>query len=278
MGPPVRGRRHTPGRMTTFGPWIARGLGRTMGPMNRDSYELNGPDFAGTATFAPEMRGDPLEAFPSLCVRGRPFNLSLTTELLEPLLERWTTRKRSRSELAETVAADVDDAMGRACLAFGEVASSAPAPCDQALLAATGVAANLQRTLALLGEFMLGDAPDNRGEFALSRLWCGLVDYPRGTGYFSMSVEAAAAPAALRPNRRDYGHLRNALRCPIREIETRCGEGLRDLGEHLRRTGMFGPGDLRHLLTASIPWRQGAQLTRTDPVLSGRGIPPCRKS
>ena len=246
--------------------------------MNCDFYELKGLAFAGTATFSPEMRGDPLETFPSLRMRGQPFNQFLTTGVLEPVLERWSRATLGRVELAESVAADVDGGAGRVCSAFREIARSAPVPGDQALLAAAGVAANLQRTLGLLGEFMLGDPPGNRGEFALSRLWCGLVDYPRATGYFSMSVEATTAPGVLRANRRDYGHLRNALRCPIREIEPSCADGLRVLGEQLRRAGSFGPGDLRHLLSAAIPWRQASDPTRTGPASSGRGIPPCRKS
>jgi hypothetical protein len=246
--------------------------------MNCDFYELKGLAFAGTATFAPEMLGNPLETFPSLRVRGQPFNQFLTAGILEPLLERWSGGTRGRTELAESVVADVDGGAGRACSAFREIACPAPAPGDQALLAAAGVAANLLRTLGLLGEFMLGDPPAKKGEFALSRLWCGLADYPRATGYFSMSVEAATAPGVLRANRRDYGHLRNALRCPIREIEPCCADGLRVLGEQLRRAGLFGPGDLRHLLSAAIPWRQGSDPTRTGPGSSGRGTPPCRKS
>jgi hypothetical protein len=190
-------------------------------------------------------------------LRGRPFNLLLTEEILEPVLKGWGGRRRAGPEISAAVADEIDDAMGRACLAFREVASLSPAPTDQALLAATAVAANLQRTLALLGEFMLGDPPENRCEFALSRFWCGLVDYPEGTAYFTMDIEAPAAPESLRPNRRDYGHLRNALRCPVREIEPRCADGLRAFGEQLRRTGSFGPEDLRHLLSASIPWRAG---------------------
>jgi hypothetical protein len=225
--------------------------------MNCDFFELKGLDFAGTVTFAPEMRGNPMETFPSLRVRGQPFNQFLTSGILEPLLERWSRGTRGRTELAESVAADVDGGAGSACNAFREIACSAPAPSDQALLAAAGVAANLQRTLGLLGEFMLGAPPENRREFALSRLWCGLVDYPRATGYFSMSVEATTAPGVLRANRRDYGHLRNALRCPIREIEPCCADGLRVLREQLRRAGSFGPGDLSHLLSAGHPVAAG---------------------
>jgi hypothetical protein len=228
-----------------------------MGRMNCDSYELKGLALAGTATFEPETRGNPLEAFPALRVRGRPFNLWLTEEHLEPLLERWGARQRSRSELAEAIAADVENAAGFACAAFREIADSTPAPSDPALLAATGVTANLQRTIALLGEFMLGDATEDWTVFALSRFWCGLIDYPPNTGYFSMCVGATTVPEALRPNRRDYGHLRNALRCPVREIEPCCADGLRALGEHVRGTGLFGPEDLRHLLSASIPLRAG---------------------
>lgn len=246
--------------------------------MNCDFYELKGLVFAGTAAFGPEKRGNPLASFPSLRVGGQPFNLFLTAGILEPLLERWGKGAKSRVEMAEAVASDVDDGAGSACNAFREVCCSAPAPGDQALLAAAGLAANLQRTIGLLGEFMLGDAPENRGEFALSRLWCGLVDYPRATGYFSMSVEAPTAPGILRANRRDFGHLRNALWCPIREIEPCCAEGLRVLGVHLRRAGSFGPADLRHLLSGAIPGWQGADPRKTGPALSGRGIPPCRTS
>ncbi|MGD1030999.1 MAG: hypothetical protein ABSA05_07645 [Opitutaceae bacterium] len=227
--------------------------------MNRDSYELKGLAMAGTATFAPETRGNPLEAFSSLCIRGRPFNLWLTAEFLEPQLERWSVGKRSRSELSESVAADVEEATKGTCMAFHEIANSVPAPNDQGLLAATGVAANLQRTLALIGEFMLGDPIEAESMFSLSRYWCGLVDYSRCQGYFSMCVEEATAPGPLRADRRDYGHIRNALRCSIREIEPRCADGLRVLGDHVRRSGLFQCEDLRHLLSSSIPRREAAE-------------------
>jgi hypothetical protein len=239
-----------------------------VGSMNRDSYELKGFSSSATATFVPETRGNPLEAFASLAAEGRPFNLWLTGELLEPLLERWSLEIRSRPEWGGAIARDFEEASDRACAAFLGIANATPAPSDQALLAATGVTANLQRTLALLGEFMLGDPAENRTAFCLSRFWCGLIDYPRSAGFFSMCVEETTAPEALRANRRDYGHLRNALRCSIREIEPRCADGLKTLGEHVRRTGSLGPEDLRHLLCPSAASRQdpGAYENRSGVV------------
>jgi len=215
--------------------------------MNRDSYSLRGLLATGSVHFAAEKRGNPLEEFPSLRRGGRPFNLWLAEELLEPGLERWSGRTWSRFELGATVAADVEEATERSLAAFRSLANTLAAPSDQALLAAAGVTANLQRTFALLGEFMLGDGPGLGAEFSLSRLWCGFIDYADNTGFFSMDV----APTT------DPGYLRNALRCSTREIEPRCADGLQRLREHIRLAGQFGPQDLRHLLSASIAPRSG---------------------
>lgn len=259
MPPPGRARENTLGESTTFGPWIVRCRERTIGPMNCDHYVLKGVAISGVARFVPEARGNPLEAFSSLNVSGRPFNVWLTAEFLEPQLEHWSTQKRGRSELADAIAADVEDATRRALMAFHEITNSTSTLSDQELLAATAVTANLQRTVALLGEFMLGDTIEGRTVFSLSRLWCGLIDYPRNTGYFSMGPDETTSSHALRADRRDYSHLRNALWCSIQEIEQRCADGLKVFGEHVRRTGLFRPEDLRHLLSSSIPPRDAPE-------------------
>jgi hypothetical protein len=135
------------------------------------------------------------------------------------------------------------------------------------------VTANLQRTLALIGEFMLGDQNEEAAMFPLSRFWCGLIDYSRCPSYFSMCVEETTAPGPLRTDRRDYNHIRNALRCSIREIEPRCADGLRILGEHVRRSGLFRSEDLRHLLSSSIPRRE-----TTEPYRNRSGVVRPRNS
>ena len=234
--------------------------------MNRDSYELKGLATAGTATFVSETRGNPLEAFSSLCIRGRPFNLWLTAEYLEPQLERWSGGKRNRIELAETVAVDVEETTRRACMAFHEIANSVPAPSDQGLLAATGVTANLQRTLALIGEFMLGDPIGKAAMFPLSRFWCGLINYSQCPSYFSMCVEETTAPGPLRADRREYSHIRNALRCSVREIEPRCTDGCESSESTSDEADCSDPMT-RHLLSSSIPRREA-----TEPYRNRSGV------
>ena len=208
--------------------------------------------------FGPERRGDPLGAYPSLQREGLPFNRWLTGHILDPVLERWSRPARDGRPQLEAVLNDVDWASGRVRLAFQENLAAATRLGEPAILAAMSVSANLQRTLALLGEFMLDDAPPPGPPiFRLSRLWCGLVDYPKESDYFIARVRRPVPPSKLRAHRRDNGHLRNAFWCSSREIEARCAESIGVLREEIRRTGLFTPDDLRHLHSPSIPGRSG---------------------
>ncbi len=214
---------------------------------------------AGRIAFVPECRGDPLGAFPLLTKEQRPYNLWLTELILEPVLGRWLAEPASGPV---PVAADVDRACDRARRAFREILPTAIGLGDTALLAAMGVTANLERTLALIGELLVDgvgtDASGAAGSgppFRLSRLWCGLTAYPPGTAYFSGRIHPPAHSSRLDPRRRDPGHLAHALWCPAATIGARCDEAIAVLREGIRRSGLFTPGALRHLRGHSIPAR-----------------------
>jgi hypothetical protein len=221
--------------------------------MNPDSYPLAGLHATGRAVFSDEDRGDPFEDFPEVRLHGQPFNRWLNGEVLEPTIRRWGEQSRGRSDLTSGVPGEFENASRRARIAFRAISQSRPAVSTQGLVAALGVTANLHRTLAILGEFMLGDNPEGVNEFALSRLWCGFMEYPKRARYFSLRVETPVDPRTLRSQRSDYGHLRNALRCSTREIEPLCQEALAALKARMRESDLFKPSDLHHLLSASIP-------------------------
>jgi hypothetical protein len=210
--------------------------------------------------FVPESRGDPLGSFPVLCLAGRPYNLWLTEQVLEPVLGRWSIDQLAEGSAAPALAHDVEWASGRSRLAFQEILPSAANLGDPAVLAVMGVTANLQRTLGLLGEFILDGAapgferhPGPAPAFRLSRLWCGLIDYPDHGPYFPGRVRPPVHPARLHPQRRDPRHLANALWCSIGEINARCDEALVNLRTKILQSGLFAPEDLRHLHADAVP-------------------------
>jgi hypothetical protein len=202
------------------------------------------------ARFFPEIRGDPLGAFPSLTVADRPYNLWLAEQVLAPVLAHWGGLDLAGKALAAAIADDVEWAGGRCRLAFQSILPPAAVLGHPALLAAMGVTANLQRSLALLGEFILdGAAPRawGRRDFRLSRLWCGLTEYPDRTPYFPGPIAAPLHPGRLNPQRLDLRHLSNALGCPLGVVHARCDEAIAVLRHEIRRGGHFTPDDFRRL-------------------------------
>jgi hypothetical protein len=216
---------------------------------------------AGWAAFVAETRGNPLGSYPSLGRQNRPYNLWLTEELLNPLLARWRA-PRGKTGLPCNVAEDVAGISEQCRRAFREVLPAAISAGDPALLAAMGVTANLQRTAAVLGEFIAAGgrlAPGRaRGPaitFRLSRFWCGLLDYSERAPYFTARVHAPIHASRLNNHRRDCRHLANALWCAPSAITARCEEATLRLREAIRRSGLFEPGDLQHLRGPSVSLR-----------------------
>jgi hypothetical protein len=216
----------------------------------------------GRIRFAPETRGDPLGSFPTLCLGGRPYNLWLTEQVLDPILSRWSLENLPEGCPASALADDIEWASGRCRLAFQEILLPAADLGDPAILAAMSVTANLQRTLGLLGEYILDGALPGSVEEAgeersinLSRLWCGITEYPENLPYFPGRVRPPVHPARLHPKRRDPRHLANALWCSIGDINASCDEALAVLKAKILKSGLIGPEDLRHLHGDSIPSR-----------------------
>jgi hypothetical protein len=216
----------------------------------------------GWAGFGPETRGNPLGAFPSLGRQGQPYNLWLTEQLLQPLLVRWGTTREEGGDRASAVTQDFAWISQHCRQAFQELLPAAISAGDPALLAAMGVTANLQRTAALLGEFITagGRLVPREGRrpklaFRLSRLWCGLVEYPERSPYFPGRVHAPIHAARLNHRRRDCRHLANALWCSPASITARCEEATLRLRDEIRRSGIFEPGDLEHLRGPSVSLR-----------------------
>jgi hypothetical protein len=227
---------------------------------NPGSSNLAAAVIAERVQFVAESRGDPLGSFPGLCLAGRPYNLWLTEQVLDPVLGRWSVVRHAEGGAASSLAHDVEWASGRCRLAFQEILPSAANLGDPAILAAMSVTANLQRTLGLLGEFILDGAVPGFGRadgpapcFRLSRLWCGLIEYPENLPYFPGRVRPPVHAARLHPQRRDPRHLANALWCSIGEINARCDEALVDLRRKILQSGLFAPEDLRHLHADSVP-------------------------
>jgi hypothetical protein len=227
---------------------------------NSDSRNLSAMAIAERVQFVPESRGDPLGSFPALCLADRPYNLWLTEQVLDPILGRWRTARDAEGGEASSLAHDVEWASGRCRLAFQEILPAAASLGDPAILAVMSVTANLQRTLGLLGEFILDGVVPGFGRdggpapsFRLSRLWCGLIEYPETVPYFPGRVRPPVHPARLHPQRRDPRHLANALWCSIGEINARCDEALVDLRSKILQSGLFAPDDLRHLHGDAVP-------------------------
>jgi hypothetical protein len=223
-------------------------------PRRSGRRKLCGRAATARAIFVPERRGDPLGAYPSLRIEGRPLNLWLTDCALKPVLSRWSRRPADHQVPSAAVRADVEWGSERARDAFREVLPAAVRVGEPAVLAALGVATNLVRTLAVCGEFMLEAAPPPTVSlFRLSRHWCGLVEYADSTPYFPARIEYPSHAGRLRAHQRDPRHLRNALWCSSTAISEHCAEAIAILREEIRRAGVFTPDDARHLHADSIP-------------------------
>jgi hypothetical protein len=217
------------------------------------------------AIFAPESRGDPLAAFPTLARDGRPYNLWLTERWLEPVLARWSAPREAGGNPAALVRSDFAWASGGVRGAFRELVPMAAAVGEPAILAGMSVTANLQRTLAILGEHLLrggrllpAPSPAAGPPFRLSRLWCGLTEYPERSPYFPARVRAPLHPSRLRLGRRDPRHLANAFWCSLDAINNRCDEAIAALRKEILRHGLYTPA-------AAGP----APVRRTGPAASG---------
>ncbi len=215
------------------------------------------------AFFIPETRGDPLAAFPSLRREGRPYNLWLTEELLDRLLPRWAALPQNPDERGRIVTEDVGGIGERGRILFRDLLPAAISAGDPALLAALGVTANLQRTVALLGEFLVGGGRLVTGEpagpavtFKLSRCWCGLTEYDPASPYFPARVHPPVHADRLNGQRRESRHLSNALWCSASAITHRCEEATIRLRDAIRESGLFEPGDLEHLRGPSVSLRR----------------------
>jgi len=226
-------------------------------PDHSDLLFPYGVTIAGRMAFASESKGNPLASFPSLLVEGRAYNLWLTEQILDAVLVRWSRDSFDGREPASTVASDTQWAHRRGRMAFQEILPAAAGLGDPAILAAMGVTANLQRTVSLLGEFMLDDRPARFSPppLRISRYWCGLVDYPADAPYFPGRIHPPVHAARLRSRRVDIRYLGNALWCSEKDINRHCDEALAALGREIRRSGCFAPGDLRHLHAHSFSRR-----------------------
>jgi len=212
--------------------------------------------------FAGETKGDPLAAFPSLTRDGLPYNRWLTEQVLDPVLARWLVRTECGPGGATGIAEDVAWVSDRCRGAFRELLPAAVSAGDPALLAALGVTANLQRTGAVLGEFLFGGGrlaaggtSRSPGVFRLSRLWCGLIEYTGDGPYFPARVHPPIHAGLLNVRRRDSRHLANALWCSLSAIASRCEEATFRLREAIHKSGLFEPGDLQHLRGPSVSLR-----------------------
>jgi len=211
-----------------------------------------GPAALGRVSFVGESRGNPLRSYPSLTIGTHPYNLWLAERVLDPVLEHWRREFADQAALASAVANDLEWSSRQSRTAFQEVLPRAVRLGDPAILAAMGVTANLQRTLALLAEIVLGNrrfASLFGGAFRLSRFMCGLIDYPEDIPYFPGQIHAPAHADRLPPRRRDPRHLGNALWCSVGEINRRCDDALsllrdeiRGANPRLRKTDPAGSG------------------------------------
>jgi hypothetical protein len=220
------------------------------------------PSTVGWASFFSEARGNPLGAFPALVREDRPYNLWLTEQLLEPLLQRWGGLRETEVAAPRAVAGDFTGVSERCRQAFHEIVPVAISAGDPALLAALGVTANFQRTAAVLGEFVAAGGslatarPSGRAvRFRLSRFWCGLIEYPERGPYFPARVQPPIHASRLNNRRRDSRHLANALWCSSATIAARCEEATHRLRDAIRQSGLFEPGDLQHLRGPSVSLR-----------------------
>ncbi len=224
-------------------------------PESRPAAFPYGVTIGGCEAFVAEPKGDPLFRYPSLVAEGRAYNLWLTDRVLDTVLRRWSRGAGDGRGPATTVASDIEWASWRGRRAFQEILPAAAGEGDPAVLAALGVTANLQRTVAILGEFILEGSPSLQppSPLRLSRFLCGLVDYPENAPYFSGRCQAPVHAGRLRIRSTDARHLGNALWCSEAEIDRCCEEALAAMGRAVRMGGRFAPGDLRHLCADAIP-------------------------
>jgi hypothetical protein len=220
------------------------------------------PPTNGWAAYVAESRGNPLGAFSALRREDRPYNLWLTEQLLDPLLARWRAPREEGAGGARAVASDFVWISEGCRRAFRDLLPAVISAGDPALLAVLGVTANLQRTAAVLGEFIArgghlapGPVPRSLVPFRLSRLWCGLIEYPERTPYFPARIHPPVHASRLNHRRRDSRHLANALWCSPPAITARCEEATLRLRDAIRHSGLFEPGDLQHLRGPSISLR-----------------------
>jgi hypothetical protein len=205
-------------------------------PISDPSLFLPGAQAVAELFFLTVEPPDPLEEFPALRVQGRSYNLWLTEEILQPALARWCRPGPSDQPDSEAIRTAFAAASDAARLAFAQILPLANAEGEPAVLAAMGVTANLQRTLAILAEFILEEHPPaGPTVFRLSRRWAGLFEYPDHAPYFPAAIKAPAAPAKPRPNRRDPRHLSNSLWCSAEEVKARCAEALERLRREVRQ-------------------------------------------
>lgn len=215
-------------------------------------------------SFVEESRGNPLGSYPELVIATMPYNLWLTSQVLEPVLVRWTNPAPEHGERTVGIAHDVEWASGRARLAFQEILPTASVAGDPAVLATMGVTANLQRTLAILAGFLLEPpAVDDASlkelrPYSLSRYWCGLIDYPKEALYFAATFRAPKHASRIHPTRRDPQHLTNAFWCSVADVDRECENGLTQLRDAIKRDGIINAGDMRHLHAHATPLRARA--------------------
>jgi hypothetical protein len=205
---------------------------------------------SGYASFVPESRGDPVRAYGALVIAGAPYNLWLTENVLLPILRRWSGDDASATRSGAAIAHDVEWSSGLARIAFQEIFPIASGLGDPAVLAAVSVTANLQRTVAILAEAMLqgkgSSGTTASPTFSLSRLWCGMIDYPKGSSYFPAAIRPPVHSDRLPPYR-DPRHLTNVFWCGVADIERACDESIVVLREAVLREGIVSAGDLHHL-------------------------------
>ena len=214
----------------------------------------------GLVSFVEDPRGDPLRAYPSVTMGGRPFQLWLTENVLIPVLSRWAALGPNEPALAARLLHDFEWASSLVWESFEEIEVEAASLGEPAVLAATGVAANLQRTLAILAEFILHRDPrirwrtrDLKPVFKMSRSWCGLIEYPKGSRYFSQAIHPPAHSARMAPLRRDLRHVANALWCSFSDIERECEYSLALLKDALQGDPNLRAEDIRHLHAHATP-------------------------
>lgn len=217
----------------------------------------------GHVSFVTESKGDPIGAYPTVMVMAKPYNLWLTENVLQVVLARWTGPAPDDAGRPRMILHDLEWGSGRARMAFQDILPAASAAGDPAVLAAIGVTTNLQRTLAILAEFLLSNdsqvgtkRKELQRDFNLSRFWCGLIDYAENAPYFPAPIREPKHASRIHPTRRDPQHLTNALWCSVGDVERACENGLMVLRDSIKRDGIVNQGDLHHFHAHAIPRRE----------------------